>query len=348
MHSHDRPGAETRIPLHAAAQLDERPQRARLRPRPLASLLPVQPRGRRLGQHELGSRDQRRPAALDRASRGAAVSRRRADLLGLDRRAPPATRRDAADRVLHERLRRRSPGAVDGDQPRRRLHLGARRPEPGLDRGTSAFRDPKVIRFTDGDGGTRWIMLAVEADDRQVLFYSSRDLRSWEYLSSFGPVGDAGVVWECPDLVPLAVDGDPNHLRWVLLLSTNPVGDDANPDGSSMSYIVGHFDGVSVHGGCRGADAPRPRAGLLRRRHLRQRARRRGGHARLDEQLALRRRLPFGAVARCDVTAAADVAAHRRGYAPPRAAAAGLRTRAARRCGIRDRLRCPRSPSTSR
>lgn len=116
---------------------------------------------------------------------------------------------------------------------------------PRLDRGTSAFRDPKIVKFADGEGGTRWIMLAVEADDRQVLFYSSRDLRSWDYLSSFGPVGDGGVVWECPDLVQLAVDGDPNHLRWVLLLSTNPVGDDANPDGSSMSYLVGQFDGVT-------------------------------------------------------------------------------------------------------
>ena len=115
---------------------------------------------------------------------------------------------------------------------------------PVLDRGTSAFRDPKVIRFTDDDGATRWIMLTVEADDRQVLFYSSHDLRSWQYLSSFGPLGEEGVVWECPDLVPLAVDGDPRDIRWVLLLSTNPVGDDADPDGSSMSYVVGAFDGT--------------------------------------------------------------------------------------------------------
>ncbi|MGI9822823.1 glycoside hydrolase family 32 protein [Agromyces sp. Marseille-Q5079] len=116
---------------------------------------------------------------------------------------------------------------------------------PVLDRGTSAFRDPKVIRFTDDDGTTRYVMLTVEADDRQVLFYSSSDLRSWQFLSSFGPLGDTGVVWECPDLVPLAVDGDPDDTRWVLLLSTNPVGDDPDAAGSSMSYIIGAFDGVS-------------------------------------------------------------------------------------------------------
>ncbi len=129
---------------------------------------------------------------------------------------------------------------------------------PVLDRGTSAFRDPKVIRFTDDDGTTRWIMLTVEADDRQVLFYSSSDLRSWKHLSSFGPLGAEGVVWECPDLVPLAVDGDPRDIRWVLLLSTNSVGEDADPDGSSMSYVVGAFDGTTFR-----ADA----AGLTRLDH---------------------------------------------------------------------------------
>ena len=115
---------------------------------------------------------------------------------------------------------------------------------PVLDRGTTAFRDPKVIRFVDADGSDRWIMLAVEADERHVLFHSSRDLRTWEFLSAFGPLGGDGVVWECPDLVPLAVDGDPDDVRWVLLLSINPVGDAADPAGSSMHYVVGQFDGT--------------------------------------------------------------------------------------------------------
>jgi len=50
-------------------------------------------------------------------------------------------------------------------------------------------------------------------------------------------------VWECPDLFPLHVDDDPLRRRWVLLLSVNPVGGDADPDGSSMGYLVGDFDG---------------------------------------------------------------------------------------------------------
>ncbi|MCR1982069.1 glycoside hydrolase family 32 protein [Cellulosimicrobium cellulans] len=115
---------------------------------------------------------------------------------------------------------------------------------PVLDRGTIAFRDPKVIRYDDGHAA-RWVMLTVEADDRQVLLYSSDDLVSWEHLSTFGPVGATGVVWECPDLVKLPLDGDTDDPRWVLLLSTNPVGDDPDPAGSSMHYIVGYFDGTT-------------------------------------------------------------------------------------------------------
>jgi fructan beta-fructosidase len=114
---------------------------------------------------------------------------------------------------------------------------------PILDRGTSNFRDPKVIRCADPEGRERWILLAVEAEDRQVLFYGSDDLETWDYLSSFGPTGPVAVVWECPDLVRLPLDGDPDRIRWVLTLSTNPVGDEADREGSSMSYVVGEFDG---------------------------------------------------------------------------------------------------------
>lgn len=116
---------------------------------------------------------------------------------------------------------------------------------PVLDRGSSDFRDPKVIRYTDDDGTQRWILLAVEAVERRVLFYASADLEHWDPVGSFGPVGDDGVVWECPDLVRLRVDGDDAHRRWVLLLSTNPIGEDAAPAGSAMHYVVGDFDGRS-------------------------------------------------------------------------------------------------------
>jgi fructan beta-fructosidase len=118
---------------------------------------------------------------------------------------------------------------------------------PVLDRGSREFRDPKVFRAADRHGRERWVMVAVEAVDRQVLVYSSDDLRSWTHESTFGPIGPDGVVWECPDLFPLDVDGDPEGRRWVLLLSFNPVGDgvdaDDAADGSSMVAVIGDFDG---------------------------------------------------------------------------------------------------------
>lgn len=111
---------------------------------------------------------------------------------------------------------------------------------PVLDRASREFRDPKVFSFTASSGEHTWIMVAVEATLRQVVVYSSHNLRDWTFESTIGPFGPDGVVWECPDLFPLPVDGDPERIRWVLLLSTNRIGDLVD---SSMSYLVGSFDG---------------------------------------------------------------------------------------------------------
>jgi len=106
---------------------------------------------------------------------------------------------------------------------------------PVIDRGSCDFRDPKVVPLPHGG----WLMLTVEAVERRVVFYASDDLVSWQETGSFGPIGAEGVVWECPDLVLLPVEGRPGADRWVLLLSTNPVGDDPDPAGSAMHYVVG-------------------------------------------------------------------------------------------------------------
>ena len=111
---------------------------------------------------------------------------------------------------------------------------------PVLDRGSADFRDPKVIALPDGG----WLMLAVEAVERRVVFYASDDLDTWRETGAYGPLGPEDVVWECPDLVRLEIEGT-DATAWVLLLSTNPVGDDADPSGSAMHYVVGDLvDGV--------------------------------------------------------------------------------------------------------
>ncbi|MET8546430.1 GH32 C-terminal domain-containing protein [Kitasatospora sp. NPDC004799] len=109
---------------------------------------------------------------------------------------------------------------------------------PVLDIGSADFRDPKVF-WNDRTGG--WLMAVALADRHQIRFYSSHDLKSWTRLSEFGPAGATGGVWECPDLFPLAVDGDPARTRWVLTVSTN-----GGPQRSTaVQYFIGDFDGTA-------------------------------------------------------------------------------------------------------
>lgn len=110
---------------------------------------------------------------------------------------------------------------------------------PVLDRGSEHFRDPKVFRHR-GAEGEYWVMVAVEAADRRVLLYRSDDLRTWTFLSDYGQRGAVGGVWECPDLFPLCVDGNPDDVRWVLLISLYPGG---IAGGSGTQYVIGSFDG---------------------------------------------------------------------------------------------------------
>jgi levanase/fructan beta-fructosidase len=112
---------------------------------------------------------------------------------------------------------------------------------PVLDRASSDFRDPKVFWY-DGDAGSYWVMVAVEALHRQVVLYKSGDLKSWEYLSTFGPANATEGIWECPDLFELPVDGDASNTRWVLVVNLSPGG---IAGGSGGQYFMGTFDGVA-------------------------------------------------------------------------------------------------------
>jgi levanase/levanbiose-producing levanase len=111
---------------------------------------------------------------------------------------------------------------------------------PVLTRNSANFRDPKVFRY-QGDSGAYWVMAAVEAQEQKVVLYRSDDLRSWDFLSDFGPANADGGEWECPDLFPLPVDGDPDNITWVLIVNVNP---GAVAGGSGGQYFTGHFDGV--------------------------------------------------------------------------------------------------------
>ncbi|MDY7543377.1 MULTISPECIES: glycoside hydrolase family 32 protein [unclassified Cryobacterium] len=115
------------------------------------------------------------------------------------------------------------------------------RGNPVLNRHSSDFRDPKVFRYS-GPTESYWVMVAVEAQQHKVVLYRSTDLTAWTYLSTFGPANAVAGVWECPDLFPLPVDGDPANIKWVLIVNLNPGG---VAGGSGGQYFVGSFDGTT-------------------------------------------------------------------------------------------------------
>lgn len=126
---------------------------------------------------------------------------------------------------------------------------------PVIDIGSREFRDPKVFWY---EPAKEWRMVAVIANEHKVLIWRSADLKAWTRLSEFGPRDAVGGVWECPDLFPLAVDGDPANTKWVMLVSLNPGG---IAGGSGTQYFVGDFDGTTFT-----ADGPatyEPPAGTL-------------------------------------------------------------------------------------
>lgn len=112
---------------------------------------------------------------------------------------------------------------------------------PVADRGSANFRDPKVFRY-EGPAGSYWVMVAVEAVEHKVVLYKSSNLIDWTHLSDFGPANATGGIWECPDLFPLPVDGDPSRTKWVMVVNLNP---GAVAGGSGGQYFVGDFDGTT-------------------------------------------------------------------------------------------------------
>ena len=108
---------------------------------------------------------------------------------------------------------------------------------PVLDIGSGEFRDPKVFWYAPAH---EWMMVVSKAVERKIAIYSSPNLKEWTHLSDFGPANATGGVWECPDLFPLAVDGNRRKTKWVMIVNLNPGG---IAGGSAAQYFVGDFDG---------------------------------------------------------------------------------------------------------
>ncbi len=109
---------------------------------------------------------------------------------------------------------------------------------PVIDLGEAEFRDPKVFRHDPSD---RWVMVVTLAAQKKLLFFGSRDLKSWERLGEFGPAGTPNKAnWECPDLFELPIENEPGETRWVLEAD---MGSGSVAGGSGGEYFIGEFDG---------------------------------------------------------------------------------------------------------
>ncbi len=103
--------------------------------------------------------------------------------------------------------------------------------------GIKDFRDPKISWDTIHN---QWVLVLAAGD--KSMFYSSKNLKDWKYLSNFGKdIGAHGGVWECPDFFPMTVDGT-NEIKWVLIQSIVSGGPNG---GTGTQYFVGDFNGKS-------------------------------------------------------------------------------------------------------
>ncbi len=107
---------------------------------------------------------------------------------------------------------------------------------PIIDLGKKDFRDPDVFWHAPSQ---QWVMLVQLSQEKKTLFYGSKNLKDWSKMSEFGPEGNTAIIWECPELVELAVENEPGKKKWAFLLSS------AGPyqGYQGMQYFVGNFDG---------------------------------------------------------------------------------------------------------
>ena len=137
--------------------------------------------------------------------------------------------------------------AADYHQKREKMHIAYSNDRgrtwsnyednPVIDVDADDFRDPKVFWYAPQK---KWVLVAVLADHRKALFFSSTNLKQWTKMSEFGPADDDGGQWECPDLLELPIESTLKDSRWVLIINRNP---GAPAGGTGVRYLIGQFDG---------------------------------------------------------------------------------------------------------
>ena len=84
------------------------------------------------------------------------------------------------------------------------------------DFGIVDFRDPKVMWIEDPDEPAGGIWLMIVAGGRAQIF-TSHDLKDWTFNSALNYKDGSEIYTECPDLIPMPLDGDRNNIKWVFI-----------------------------------------------------------------------------------------------------------------------------------
>lgn len=102
---------------------------------------------------------------------------------------------------------------------------------PVLGNITGGNRDPRIFWH---EPTQKWVQaLYVEVDrTHTVHIFTSPNLKEWTLASIVPGQTGTNYIYECPDLFPLPVDGDPDKTKWVIT-------------GADSRYTVGSFDGVT-------------------------------------------------------------------------------------------------------
>ncbi len=83
-------------------------------------------------------------------------------------------------------------------------------------------RDPKAIWH---EPTNQWVIV-LHFDDRAMAFFTSKDLKNWEFQSEL----KSEILVDCPELFQLPIDGDESNKKWILY-------------GGSGHYMIGDFNG---------------------------------------------------------------------------------------------------------
>lgn len=102
---------------------------------------------------------------------------------------------------------------------------------PVLDIGKKFFRDPQVFWY---EPSHLWKMVVAIPNEHKILIYESKNLKEWNYCSTFGDLGAENSFWECPDLFELPVIGHQGLKKWVMIIGRGP---------NKVQYFVGDFNG---------------------------------------------------------------------------------------------------------